>query len=444
MRNLALWLIICIAITTLFRHRLYIPTILAVLTFVAVPGQAEGLIMPQLHPGAWFLLVLLPFYLSVDWPAYRDILLRTQVVVVAMLALTAYTSLDLINPSGGSSLYQWFGFVLRQMGFPYLIYTMLRAELARTRRAEPVILWSLFLMGLAQVYLSFLQVSTDGKQGYLWKAYYVRSWWWVDNWHIGMGTTAHPLQMGIFLAALIPLLSRLRWQSAAFGIGLAYLYGIASATARTATVLAGAAFVYVFIRGSRAMLRMALVLLLAVPFALTLYRSHAVTVLLAKFRSDGGSTQLRGDALKWVLAHHNEFLVFGYPGSRDLRSAGVLSSSLENAYLMAGLSFGLIFAAALILFHLGMVLAPLRHFRPDLIGYFLAAAFTMIAFNGSSSFMVGGLEGTTFWVFLALYHAAAYGPPPPEIAGDADGVGALDGAEEPADPATSLPWAPAR
>jgi hypothetical protein len=38
-------------LTVVFRHRLYVPVTLALLTYIAVPGQADGLIMLQFHPG---------------------------------------------------------------------------------------------------------------------------------------------------------------------------------------------------------------------------------------------------------------------------------------------------------------------------------------------------------------------------------------------------------
>lgn len=410
MTNLAAWLAFCALACFFFRGRLYIPVTLAILTFVFVPGQADGVIMPQLHPGAWFLLVILITFLLANWGNYAPMLRRTTPVAVALVVLMLNSSLDLINPSGGSSLRQWIGFVLRQMVFPYLIYSMVRTELARTPLARRFLLGGLLSMGVLQAYLSFLQVSTHGKSGYIWKSYYARSWWWSENWHIGMGTTAHPLQMGIFLVALIPLLVYVRWHLIRWALILAFLYGIASATARTASVLAVLAVGFVLAYGYQMVVRTGFILLLSTPLALALTNSKVFAALIEKFQSDNGSTQLRGDALRWALAHRNEFYVFGYPGSRDLRTEGVISSSLENAYLMAGLSFGLLFALLLVVVHLGMIVVPLRHFRLALIAPLLPCVFTMIAFNGSSSFMAGGLEGTTFWVFLAIYHAAAYDP----------------------------------
>lgn len=155
-------------------------------------------------------------------------------------------------------------------------------------------------MGLVQAYLSFIQVTSHGKSGFIWRQYLARSWWWTDSWHIGLGTTGHPLQMGIFLAALVPLTTYVRWYVVRWALVLAYLYGIASATARTASVLAILAVGFVLAYGSRLVLRTVLIIAVSAPVALALFRSNAFTVLLTKFRSDHGSTQLRGDALQWA------------------------------------------------------------------------------------------------------------------------------------------------
>jgi uncharacterized membrane protein (DUF2068 family) len=105
--------------------------------------------------------------LTVDWRNYREVLLRSRWLQVIMAILITYSALDLINPAGGSSLYVWFGFVARQFFFPFLIYSMVRTVVRGSRRAFRFLLYSLLAIGVLQVYLSYLQVSTDGKQGYL-------------------------------------------------------------------------------------------------------------------------------------------------------------------------------------------------------------------------------------------------------------------------------------
>jgi hypothetical protein len=184
-----------------------------------------------------------------------------------------------------------------------------------------------------------------------------------------MGTTAHPLQMGILLAALIPLLAAIKSITLRLGLAILFAYGILTATARTATVLSAIAILYLVLLGSKKIFRTILLVGMAMPVALALFQSRAFFVISSKFKSDGGSTQLRADAAHWAWVPRDEFMVFGYPGARDLRQAGVLASSLENAYLMAGLSFGLVFAAGLAFMHLSLLLVPMRRFRWDLVPY---------------------------------------------------------------------------
>lgn len=410
MTSLLFWLGGCAILCWAFKDFIAVPLSLIILTYIAVPSQAEGLILPRIHPASWFLIVLLVIVISYHWDELREVLRRTNPMRIMIVVLIAYSSLDLVNPQGGSRVGDYVPFVIKVLILPYVLYALVRVALAMDgQRARRWILWSLFAMGVFQAYLSFLQVSTEGREGYLWRHYYERSWWWVDDWHIGMGTTAHPLQMGLFLASLVPLLALIRSQVIRYGAVLAYLYGISSATARTGMVLAVAGVVFLVITGIRRALTTIAVISMSVPLVLAFLASRAFDRLLKKFQSDEGSAQMRADAFHWAVAHYHDFLIFGYPGARDLRTTGVLRSSLENGYLVAGLNFGLVFAALVLIYHLGCLLVPLPKVRWSTLPYLMACVFTMVGFNGSGSFMYGGLEGTTAWVFFALYHDAVLG-----------------------------------
>lgn len=399
------WLLLAVAIAHFTRRWPVVAAILVAYVYILVPNQAEGQILPRYHPAAYLAITVLGYRLLTNRENEREIIGRYLWILVAALALTGYAGIDLLQHGGVTT---WIGTVGRMLWIPIAVFLLLLTVFVRRPRALATFSWALILMSAFQVYLANLQHISDGRSGFWWRSYLERSWWWTDQWSIGMGTTGHPLQLGLLLAGVTPLLIVVRQVWLRFGLIALFLYGAAIATARTAIVLIAIGGAYIVLRSSRRVFATAVGAIVAVPLAQYFLNTTAADSTLSKFQSDGGSAQLRGDARIWAWAHRDEFMFFGYPGGRDVRASGILGSSLENGYLMVGLQFGLVLAAAIGVFHLVLIFKPWLGRPIRLLPYFLSAFFLFVGLNGSSSFMAQALEGTTFWMFLAMLHGAAY------------------------------------
>lgn len=369
---------------------------------VLVPPQAQSTYTIFFHPGVYIAAIFLAVQFFTDQRGVWEALVRSRWLVAAMVALSLYATLDLLNPHGIGSPIQLALTLARLFGAALVLFLAMRVGLRHGGRGMRIVVGALLLTGVLQVYLADQQVATDGESGYWWRSDYETSWWWVDSYALGIGTTGHPLQLGLFLASLVPMLVLVRRLWIRFALVLAFVYGISAATARTGLVLAIVGATYVVTKGVRRWGRTLILTAAAVPVVIALMGTKAVDQISGKFEADAGSAQLRGDARIWAWEHKDEFLYFGYPGARDLRGAGILGSSLENGYLMAGLEFGLVFAVGLGIFHLATTWLLFRRGGQWRIPLLLAVVFVLVGFNSSSSFMGGGLEASLFWVYLGM------------------------------------------
>lgn len=170
---------------------------------------------------------------------------------------------------------------------------------------------------------------------------------------------------------------------------------------RLGMMLAALTTAYLVFQSRRTPLRTVLFATLTGAGIVISLESEAGQELLRKFNDDGGSNQKRIDALKWGYAHWREFLFAGYPGNRDVRGSGLLQSTLENGFLMAGMAFGLVFAFILFMIYavqLSRVFMANREARM----WAVAGLVGVVAFFGSSSFMADSLDGVTTWIMLGV------------------------------------------
>lgn len=395
-----------------------------VLTFIFIPVQAEGRFTPVVHPGGYLGAIFLTQALVSDRFDARDCLRRSWPFFLGMTVLSSYAMLDIINPFGGTA-YDTFFTLVKLLWAPAVIFLCVRLVVTRSAGHQRAIILSLLAAGAVQVWLANQQVTTMGRSGYWWRsAYSENAWWWNDQFALGLGTTGHTLQLGLLLAGLVPLAVTLRAAWLRFLLAAAFVYGTTLATARASLILSIGATFLLLVQSGRRWIATTVGVALLVPFVGWFLASEGFRSTQAKFEADGGSAQLRRDAFTWAVQNRSEFMWVGYPGGRDLRGSGVLGSSLENGYLMAGLQFGLVFAGALVLFHLVAALAPLRGgLTTTKVALAASCLITWVGFFGSSSFMTGALESWTWWVFLGLLYGFSdrtSRPDPPSVATPAE------------------------
>jgi hypothetical protein len=139
--------------------------------------------------------------------------------------------------------------------------------------------------------------------------------------------------------------------------------------------------------------------------------TEAGQALTTKVEDDGGSSELRKEAYRWVEGHWHLFTFTGYPGSRDFRGSGILGSSLENAYLIVGADYGLITAAVLLALQIFLALRNLRNAAGAVTAL---GALDMIANNLTNSGFTSNQVGAyLIWIALGFAtigkHFSEYG-----------------------------------
>lgn len=370
---------------------------------VLVPGVAEGILTPFLHPAIYLLLAHVAVQVVFAWPRLRRSLRLPVPFALLVVFLAGWMMFNSLSDYGGGLLAGALS-LARLLLLPLLLFLLIRDEVATRPGSERVFIWTLHVLGMFQVLLGQMQMNANAALVY--EDLYRQMWWWDDYVYRALGTVGHGIQLGFFLAALIFLTLRLRQVSLRIVLSCVYLYGILLAEARLALIFALIASAIVltaslFQRQVATLVWSVIVGSAAVPAILV---SEAYASVLGKFEDDQGSNEKRLEAFQWASDHLDEFFWTGYAGTRDLMGAGVIESSLENGYLIFGLSYGLFAAAVLAMVHLSISLGPLASLRrwPLALPASLAALLSIGAFFGSSSFMAQALEGTSLFVFAAL------------------------------------------
>lgn len=396
----------CLAVWVLRNHTVWVLGLIVAL-YLAVPSQADGLIVPFLHPGSYLTVALVLQHLVLR---DRHELLRlgrpAWPVIVAFVAAMSLAMLDLLNPYDSDP-----GWVFSTVGriflMGFLLFPVTLVELRRRPQSRRTL--AIILIGLAifETVLVILQHQNDMQRFVFWQEYYRLSYWYDDDFPIPMGTTGHPLQMAAFVSMCIPLLARLKSPIISVLIAGLLLYGCALATGRASTALAAAGVIFLLVWHGRRWLAAVMAGGMVAVVGQKLWQSEGLLGLRSKVDDDQGSARLREDALRWAFEHMDEYIWFGYPGGHDLRGTGLLGSSLENGYLIAGLSFGMIFAVAIFAVHAMAVLRPLFSGLKALPEV-MATSFVWVGFVASSSFMAFAIDGRVFWVLAAMAWAVTY------------------------------------
>lgn len=391
------WLGLCVVASIALQRRPAWILSAAIVTRVLVPGVAQGVVIPGLHPGVYLILVFVVVRLVLARALLMEALKLSRGGLIAMGLLVLWGMLDMLNP-GGRGGFNTSASLISVYIAPFLMFAMIRHELLRRPKSEAILLWPFLLVTVLEVPLAYWQVRTG--EAIVWQSIYERQWWWGEVGR-GLGTTGHGLQLALLFVAGIGLSARVRSIFLRFALAGTYLLGIFYTDGRLALLLAIPALVFLIFFSLRSWLRtLTFSGLLAVAAWIGL-ESVPGQKLLEKFTDDGGSNAKRLAAIDWTFSHIREFLVVGYPGSRDTRGVGVVSSSLENGFLMAAMSYGAVFAAGLLIVYAVYILNGFSVFDRG-VPAAMTALLMLIGMNGSSSFMANALEGYVIWFALAF------------------------------------------
>lgn len=399
MALLAGWLVLCFVLASAFASRPVWLVSAAIVIRILVPFYASNAWMVGLHMAGYLVAATAIMQLVLYRPRVIRVLLNSKAELALFLVLVV---LMLVN---SVSAYSSIMNVLMNLAIiyltPFTLYLLLKMEIHRLGlRAIQVISVPFHLTMLYELWLAIRQKETGELLVYT--QYSVETLWFQDSSEVGRSYGT--LESGLELATLsIFAVGMTYWVKNGLlrtSLIIAYLYLGLLANGRAAMAISIVVALAVILLARSSYFSKAASIIVALLGAGLLYSSEVGQELISKINDDGGSNQKRFDALTWFSQNYESFIFTGYPGNRDLRGSGQLSSSLENAYLMAGLDYGLIFSGILLSLQFYIVVRNLRNRSAYVMG--LAAAGVVVVNMTNSGFISNSISAYLIWIALGL------------------------------------------
>lgn len=257
---------------------------------------------------------------------------------------------------------------------------------------------TLIAIAVAQVLLSVIAWIT-GRPAFFADAF-ARYYWFTPEFARGLGTTDHPLVLSLLLASVIPLLATLRSVRLQFTILLTLYAGLLLSESRTGLVAAVIGSAFLLLRPGRSLGIRATVIAAGLTVCLLLIQSPLGSGVMERFANDGGSSSARFTAIDAFIARASEFAVLGWGNSGgDLfRQQEGLNSSLESAFLIFAVNYGIPFAIG----YFAIAVAVIAIGRDPLGGSRVAAITSLVMVQTFSSIATTSASAVLVWVLVAL------------------------------------------
>ncbi|MFJ6535789.1 hypothetical protein ACIQH5_06125 [Paenarthrobacter sp. NPDC091711] len=402
MSTLIIWIGLCLVFSVVFVRRMHFVLAAVIAVRLLVPGVVQNDVMPGLHPSTYlflcFVLVQVVFAPTIFGRVIRSAGVWPQAIIGGMAAVMMT---DVGNP-GSAGLLDTAMFVLGIVWAPYYIFVFMRYSIRSLPGAGKAFLVAFTLLALTEAVLSQIQVATG--RPLVWESEFSKIWLTgtVSELGAAIGTFGHGIQVGVFFAAVMPLLALIKSMFLRFTLAAVLLVTVPLAYGRMGLILTVVGFVFLVIIGGQKVLRSILLAAVVLGALLISIQGEAGEKLLRKFEDDNGSAALRVAAFDWFWEHTSEFFSGGYPGSRDLKGVGTLGSSLENGYFIMALMFGILAVVAFFIFMLCLLFGQIdikdRASWPGTA----AAALIIVAINGYSSIGANSIDIHLFWFVLAM------------------------------------------
>jgi hypothetical protein len=405
--TLILWIGLCLVFSVIFVRRMDVVLAGVIVVRILVPGVVQNEVMPGLHPSTYLFLSFVLVQLAFAPSTFGRVIRSGGVWPQAILGgIAAVMMTDIGNP-GTAGLLDTTMFVLGIVWAPYYVFVFMRYSIRSTPAAGKVFLVTFVLLGLLEAVLSQIQVATG--RPIVWESDFSRIWLNGTQSELGaaIGTFGHGIQVGVFFAATMSLLTLIRSMFLRFTLAAVLLVTVPLAYGRMGLILTIVGFAFLVIFGGRKVLRSLLLATVVVLALLVSIQGVAGEKLLHKFEDDNGSAALRVAAFDWFWDHTSEFFTGGYPGSRDLKGVGTLGSSLENGYFMMALMFGILVVVAFFIFMVCLLLGNFKIRERESWPGVAAAALIIVSINGYSSIGANSIDIHLFWFVLAM---ASYRP----------------------------------
>lgn len=402
------WFFLCFLLAALSAPRPIYLLVGAMVLRLAVPSYASNSYLVGLHLAGYLVVATACIQLVFYWPRVRNLLLKSKFELTCFALCLALMLANAL--SANSRLLDILMNIAIVYLTPFLFYLLLKMEIHRLgmRALQPLVL-ALHATMLYELWLALQQRETGQVLVFAQQAQ--QALWFQGDENAGRsyGTFEGGLELSTVCIFAIGMTYWVRNSYLQVALILAYLNVNLLGSGRAALVLGLGLGLLILLTSKASLLAKTLSSLLGLGGLIFLYFSEAGETMLQKINDDGGSNQKRLDALHWVGRNFEYFILSGYPGARDLRTAGELSSSLENAYLMVGMDYGLIFTAALLTLQLGIILKNIRSLAGLTMG--LTALGIILVNMTNSGFSSNSVSAYLIWIALGLCSVGSWVSP---------------------------------
>lgn len=399
MALLAGWLVLCFVLASAFASRPVWLLSAAIIIRILVPFYASNAWMVGLHMAGYLVVATAIMQVVLYRPRVIRLLLnsKTEIALFSVLII-----LMLVNSvSVYSSLVRTLMNLAIVYMTPFTLYLLLKMEIHRLGlRAIRIISVPFHLTMLYQFWLAMRQEETG--EILVYSQITQNALWFQASENLGRsyGTLEGGLELSTLCIFAIAMTYWVRNSALRIALIMAYTYTNLLGNGRAAVAIGIIVAIAVIVCARSSVVAKIFSVVAGVFGFLFLYSSEAGQSIIEKINDDGGSNQKRFDALTWVGNNFQHFIMTGYPGDRDLRASGQLSSSLENAYLIAAMGYGLIFSAILIALQLYIVLRNARSLSGAVMG--LAAIGVIFVNMTNSGFTTNSNSAYLIWITLGL------------------------------------------
>jgi hypothetical protein len=414
--QLVAWIVVCVALSYATRRR-PVASLIAILSlWILVPSVAGSLVTGRstgsfsFHPATWLIFTTLLVQMLENGARMVRVVARHVFLVLALVLVIAVAVLTTKESTSGSGLVLLFD----QVVAPVCLFVLVVTTLDAAPHGFVALRSTLIGLAAAESVLTIVQWVANSQIVYV--SFYSTHLWFVRvGYNRWMGTLDHPLTLSFFLCVAAPLvvgLSR-RWMQVAF---LAVATGAVVVTqSRTGIAVILLAILYVITR-SRAAATAKLVLYAALSFAVLLLATSAFAAGVAgRFANDTGSTQARGDALRFFFSHWTDYFLSGggFTSNYQVAQAAGLGSSLESSLLMYAVDIGTVFAV--LYFGAQLVIVVRGTGRSALAGLGPAAVVALVIPHTYSALSAGSAVGALLWMVMGMVVASRDVTSPPQV-----------------------------
>lgn len=396
---------LCFILATMFASRPVWLLSAAIVIRVLVPFYVSNTWMVGLHMAGYLVAATAIMQLILYRPRVARVILNSKVEIFLFFILML---LMLVNSvSAYSSIIN----VLMNLAIiylaPFVLYLLLKMEIHRLGLdAIKIISLPFHLVMLYEFWLAVRQEETG--EILVYSEITQKALWFQVNDSLGRsyGTLEGGLELSTLCIFAIAMTFWIKNSILRTSLIMIYMYTNLLGNGRAAVFLSIFVAVVVILFSRSSIPSKLFSMVLGVLGFLFLYSSEAGQSIIEKINDDGGSNQKRMDALYWVSNNFQHFAMTGYSGNRDLRSSGQLSSSLENAYLIAAMDYGLIFSFVLIVLQMYILIRNARSLEGMIMG--VGALGVVIVNMTNSGFATNSNSAYLIWIALGICNVGSW------------------------------------